>query len=104
MIAAALLVGQAIALAVLIVRLLPGRRRRPPVEPLTREITDTTVSVIVATLDEAERLAPCLDGLIAQGRPLAEVLVVDSRSTDGTRDLVERAAHRDPRITLLTDD
>jgi len=103
-IAAALLVGQAIALAVLIVRLLPGRRRRPPVEPLTREITDTTVSVIVATLDEAERLAPCLDGLIAQGRPLAEVLVVDSRSTDGTRELVERAARRDQRIQLLTDD
>ena len=104
MIAAVLLVAQAVALAVLIVRLLPGRRRRPPVEPLTREIADTTVSVIVATLDEAERLGPCLDGLIAQRRPLAEVLVVDSRSTDGTRDLVERAARRDPRIRLLTDD
>lgn len=104
MIVGALLVGQAIALVVLILRLLPGRRRRPPVEPLTREITDTTVSVVVATLNEADRLAPCLDGLIAQGRPLVETLVVDSRSTDGTRELVEQAARRDPRIRLLTDD
>jgi dolichol-phosphate mannosyltransferase len=103
-VATALLVGQAVALVALILRLLPGRRRRPPVEPLAREITDTTVSVIVATLNEAERLAPCLNGLIAQKQPLIEVLVVDSRSTDGTRELVERAAERDSRIRLLTDD
>ena len=101
---AVLLVGQTVALVVLILRLLPGRRRRPPVEPLAHDIADTTVSVIVATLNEAERLEPCLNGLAAQGRPLAEILVVDSRSTDGTRDLVERAARRDPRIRLLTDD
>ena len=104
MIAAALLAVQTIALAVLVLRLLPGRRRRAPVEPLAREISDTSVSVVVATLNEAHRLEPCLNGLVAQGRPLAEVLVVDSRSSDGTRELVERAARRDPRIRLLTDD
>jgi dolichol-phosphate mannosyltransferase len=100
----ALIIGQTIALVVLIVRLLPGRRRRPPTKPLATEMTDTTVSVIVATLNEVERLEPCLRGLSAQGRPLTEVLVVDSRSTDGTRDLVERAARDDGRIRLLTDD
>ena len=68
------------------------------------EIDDTTVSVIVATLNEAARIAPCLAGLRAQGRPLLEVLVVDSRSTDGTRDLVAAAAALDPRVRLLTDD
>lgn len=99
----ALLIGQTVALAALIVRLLPGRTRRPPVQPRS-EITDTTVSVIVATLNEAERIGPCLAGLRAQGHPLLEVLVVDSRSTDGTRELVEAAAALDPRVRLLTDD
>ena len=90
-------------LLVLLARLLPGRTRRPPIAPRTVPRTDTTVTVIVATLNEAARLGPCLDGLMAQEAPLLEVLVVDSRSTDGTRDLVAAAAARDPRIRLLTD-
>jgi dolichol-phosphate mannosyltransferase len=103
MVIVALLVAQTVALAVLIVRLLPGRTRRPPVAPLS-QLSDTTVSVIVATLNEAARIEPCLAGLRAQGDPLIEVLVVDSRSTDGTRQLVEAAAALDPRVRLLTDD
>jgi dolichol-phosphate mannosyltransferase len=94
---------QAIAFLVLIVRLLPGRTRRPPLEPRLVDNDDTTVSVIVATLNEAARLAPCLAGLAAQKRPLREIIIVDSNSTDGTRDLVRDAAQRDPRIRLLTD-
>jgi dolichol-phosphate mannosyltransferase len=102
--AAALLAAQTTALLALIVRLLPGRTRRPPIAPLAHEVTDTTVSVIVATLDEAARIEPCLRGLRAQRRPLLEVLVVDSRSADGTRAIVEAAATADSRIQLLTDD
>ena len=95
---------QSVALLVLAVRLWPGRTRRPPVPPHPGEITDTTVTVIVATLNEAARIGPCLAGLRAQGRPLLEVLVVDSRSTDDTRELVQEAAALDPRIRLLTDE
>jgi len=101
---AALLAAQSLALIVLAVRLWPGRTRRAAVPPHHDEITDTTVTVMVATLDEAARIAPCLAGLRAQGRPLLEVLVVDSRSTDGTREMVARAAALDPRVRLLTDD
>jgi len=98
-----LLLVQAAALMVLLLRLLPGRTRRPPVAPRPIDSDDTTVSVIVASLNEAERIAPCLAGLAAQKRPLHEILVVDSRSTDGTRDIVNDAARVDPRIRLLTD-
>jgi dolichol-phosphate mannosyltransferase len=100
----ALLAAQTLALLVLAVRLWPGRTRQPPVPPHPGEIGDTTVSVIVATLNEAARIGPCLAGLRAQGRPLLEVLVVDSRSTDGTTDLVSAAAALDPRVRLLTDE
>jgi dolichol-phosphate mannosyltransferase len=100
----ALAVAQMLALLLLAVRLWPGRTRQPPVPPHAGEIADTTVSVIVATLNEGARLAPCLAGLRAQGRPLLEVLVVDSRSTDGTRDLVRAATALDSRVRLLTDD
>lgn len=99
-----LLLGvQVVALVVLLTRLLPGRTRRPPVEPMLAPRSDTSVTVILATLNEAHRIGPCLDGLMQQAAPLLEVLVVDSRSTDGTRELVEAASRRDPRIRLITD-
>ncbi len=100
----ALLGVQAPLLLVLISRLLPGRTRRPPVPPSETPRIDTTVSVIVATLNEAARLGPCLRGLMAQTDPLVEILVVDSRSTDGTREMVQEAAVHDSRVRLLTDD
>lgn len=100
----ALLGVQVPLLLVLLARLMPGRTRRPPIAPRTTPRRDTTVSVIVATLNEARRIGPCLEGLMQQQEPLLEVLVVDSRSTDGTRELVEAAAARDPRIRLITDE
>ena len=99
-----LLLVQTAALLIVMSRLAPGRTRRPPAQPVLVPRTDTTVSVIVATLNEARRIQPCLDGLMAQTDPLLEVLVVDSRSVDGTRELVEAAMARDPRIRFITDD
>ena len=96
--------AQGAALGVLLLRLLPGRRRRPPVEPAAAAAPGTAVSVIVATLNEAHRISPCLAGLAAQGPVVREILVVDSGSTDGTREMVLRAAELDPRIRLLRDD
>ena len=98
------LLAQGAALTVLLLRLLPGRRRRPPVEPSTVQPIGDSISVIVATLNEARRIGPCLAGLARQGSAVREILVVDSGSTDGTTELVRDAAAHDPRFRLLRDD
>ncbi|MEO7963955.1 MAG: glycosyltransferase family 2 protein [Gemmatimonadaceae bacterium] len=102
---ASFLLAQSIALIVLIFRLLPGRRRRPPIAPIPGGygVASETVSVIVTSLNEARRITPCLEGLHAQGKPLVEVIVVDSRSCDGTREIVEQMVTRDDRFRLVTD-
>jgi dolichol-phosphate mannosyltransferase len=59
------------------------------------------VTVIVPVLDEVDRLAPCLEGLIGQGPEVAEILVVDGGSSDGTQAVVGCYAARDGRVRLL---
>jgi dolichol-phosphate mannosyltransferase len=99
----AVLGGQLAALVVLCARLMRGRRRLPPVQPRTEGMLDTTVSVVVPARNEAERIPACLDGLRAQGPPLAEVIVVDGGSTDATPALVDEAATRDPRVRRMAE-
>src|SRR5688500_3337665 len=93
---------QGAAVIVLLWRLLPGIRRPPPVRPAVPG-HDSSVSVILPTLNEAERLGPCLAGLSRQGAPLTEVIVVDSGSVDGTQALVADVARTDRRFRLEAD-
>lgn len=100
-----LLLGQLPAALVLLARLSKGPSRRPPVAPRRPQLADFgCASVVVPTLNEALRIGPCLEGLSRQGFELREVIVVDSRSTDGTGDLVRDRGRRDPRLRLMTDD
>jgi dolichol-phosphate mannosyltransferase len=93
------------AIAILLSRLLPGAWRYPPLQPQSPQLDDLgKVSVVVPTLNEAERIAPCLTGLSRQSYEVREILVVDSYSTDGTPDLVKAAQADDPRFRLLNDD
>lgn len=62
------------------------------------------ISVLVPVLDEEARLEPCLAGLTAQGDEVAEILVIDGGSADGTRDVVRRFAERDLRVRLIEAD
>ncbi len=102
-------VGRAIGLAALLVQLwlaarvllrlartTAGMRLTATSAPIADRIT-----AIVPVLNERARLAPCLDGLLAQGQEVAEILVVDGGSTDGTRELVTEYAERDRRVRWL---
>ena len=99
-----LLLMQGWSAALLILRLLPGRTRRRPIDPILTDAHAGRVSVVVACLDEAHRIGPCLQGLRRQGPAMLEALIVDSRSSDGTWEMIEEAAARDSRIVPMHDD
>ena len=100
-----LLLIQVPATAILLSRLLKGPGRYPALEPQqpTPELLGT-VSVVVPTLNEALRISPLLAGLSRQSYEVREIIVVDSRSQDGTPDLVKTAQITDPRFRVITDD
>ena len=71
-------------------RLARAARRRPPVvvEGATT-VPTTTISVVIPARDEAARIGPLLEAL--RGDPtVAEILVVDDESSDGTAELAGR--------------
>jgi succinoglycan biosynthesis protein ExoA len=66
------------------------------------EISLPTVSVVVPTYDEEPWIVDCLESLGLQDYAgIAEILVVDGRSRDATRDLVARRRSVDARVRLL---
>ena len=64
---------------------------------------DGSVSIVIPTLNEALRIGPLLKGLRSQGGEVREIIVVDSKSHDGTIELVEAAQQDDPRFRLIDD-
>lgn len=100
-----LLLIQLPATAILLSRLLKGPSRHPPIIPSfpTPELLGS-VSVVVPTLNEAERISPCLALLSRQSYEVREITIVDSNSQDGTPDLVKAAGQKDPRFRVITDD
>jgi dolichol-phosphate mannosyltransferase len=110
--AAVLSVAQGAALALIAGRLLPGRTRRSPIQPLERIVRGDDDGAtrrgapalgrgVVPARNEARRIGGCLAGLGAQDGTMAEVLVVDGASTDGTQEIVGAAAAADARFRLL---
>jgi len=100
-----LLLIQLPATAVLLSRLVKGASRHAPIQPSTgTPDLLASVSVVVPTLNEAERISPCLAGLSQQSYEVREIIVVDSYSEDGTPELVKAATQKDPRFRLINDD
>ncbi len=100
-----LLLLQFPATAIVLSRLIKGPSRHPPIDPgsPTPEMLGS-ISVVVPTLNEAERISPCLAGLSRQSYEVREITIVDSKSEDGTPQLVKTAQLQDPRFRLMTDD
>ncbi len=75
-------------------------RSTPPPDP---QRPAAEVSVVVPVRNEAAHIGTILDDLLAQAPdgPSFEILVVDGRSTDTTREAVRAVAARDPRVALL---
>jgi dolichol-phosphate mannosyltransferase len=97
---AALAVAQTLAgirVMVRLARTARGERIAVSDAPLPGE----RVTALVPVLNERGRLGPCLAGLIAQPSEVAEILVVDGGSSDGTQDLVSTFATRDDRVRLV---
>lgn len=104
-IALILILVQGVGLAILLSRLLKGALRQPPLQPSQPQPQDLAqVTVVVPTLNEAQRIDPCLAGLTRQSYELREVIVVDSHSQDGTPERVKAIAKSDPRFRVITDD
>ncbi len=59
------------------------------------------VSILVPVLNERARLKQCLDGLIEQGEAVAEIIVVDGGSVDGSQEFVSSYIQRDQRVCLV---
>ncbi|HEY0753603.1 MAG TPA: glycosyltransferase family 2 protein [Ktedonobacteraceae bacterium] len=76
-----------------------GERLRPVCTPAGSNAQ--ALSVLVPVLNEYLRLRSCLEGLLAQGQEVAEILVVDGGSCDGTQQLVRSYALRDARLRLV---
>ncbi len=73
--------------------------RVPPTDP--PECADP-VSLLLPVRDEAHRVTPTVRSLLAQrGVPDLEIVVLDDGSTDGTADVVRRAAGDDPRLRVV---
>lgn len=58
------------------------------------------VSVVLPARDEEMAIGPCLDSLKEQ-REIAEIIVVDDQSRDGTADLVRQRTATEPRLRLF---
>src|SRR5437764_2038505 len=48
--------------------------------------TDSSVSIIVPTLNEVENIAPLVSQIIASAAPFREILFIDNNSSDATRE------------------
>ncbi len=79
------------------------RRLTLSIEPrgITLPPDAAAITVLVPVFNEQSRLAPCLEGLLQQSMPLQEILVIDTGSTDRTRELIAAYAARDHRVRLL---
>lgn len=62
------------------------------------------VSVILPSLNVAGYIGECLNSVVCQSLGELEIICVDAGSTDGTKEILDDYAKRDPRIAVLYSD
>ena len=77
-------------------------RRLPALEtPTTAPVEGRPrCSVIIAARDEEARIEQTIRHLLAQAAVELEIIVVDDRSADGTREILQRLAKMNPRLQV----
>lgn len=59
------------------------------------------VSVIIPSLNVVDYINKCMDSVLDQTLYELEIICIDAGSTDGTREILEDYASKDPRIVIL---
>lgn len=60
------------------------------------------VSVIIATRNDSSTIEKSITSILRQSYRALEVIVVDDASDDGAKEILERIAEKDPRISILS--
>jgi len=53
-----------------------------------------SICAVVATFNRKAVLNECLKALLSQSRPLDEIILIDSASTDGTEEFIKQSSAR----------
>jgi glycosyltransferase involved in cell wall biosynthesis len=77
-------------------------RRLPALETFTTTSPESRIkcSVVIAARDEEARIEQTIRRILAQRGVELELIIVDDRSTDRTGEILQRLAHRDPRVQV----
>jgi chlorobactene glucosyltransferase len=76
-------------------------RSQNTIEPREPPGDVPSLSIIVPARNEEQNIARCVNSLLSTRHPGFEVIVVDDRSTDATRGIVDAIAQRNPRLKVV---
>jgi glycosyltransferase involved in cell wall biosynthesis len=62
------------------------------------------ISIIITVYNVKDYLRRCLDSVIAQTYTNLEIIISESRSTDGSKEICDEYAKKDPRIKVIHDE
>jgi chlorobactene glucosyltransferase len=77
------------------------RRSQNKIEPRALQTDLPSLSIIVPARNEEQNIARCVNSLLLTRHCDFEVIVVDDRSTDATRGILDAIAQHDPRLKIV---